>query len=353
MHSWLLAPSGTPTTCFSVIIPARNEAENIVGTLENLAAQNYPADAFEIIVVDDHSTDDTASLIESFAHRRQDPAVRLIRMADFHSDHTGAFKKQAIAEGIRQSRFEWIVTTDADCLRGPEWLKTIDFFIRENDPVMICGPVRLEDNKSLFQRMQALEFAGLVGTAGAALEGGFPMTCNGANLAYRRQAFYEAGGFSQVEHLNSGDDEMLMMKMHAKWPGRVRFLKNRYAMVTTPAQPTLRDFLQQRKRWVSKSRSHGVMHTLLLAFIYLFHALITVGLVGGIFSPPVLQAVLIAIVLKALADWPFLASVCKFLGKPKLALVYPLALLPQIFYVFFIGIYGNLGAYNWKGRRLR
>jgi cellulose synthase/poly-beta-1,6-N-acetylglucosamine synthase-like glycosyltransferase len=218
---------------------------------------------------------------------------------------------------------------------------------------MICGLVRLENDNSLFQKMQVIEFAGLVSLAGASLEGGLPMTCNGANLAYNKDVFYTVGGFAGIDALNSGDDEMLMMKMHRRSPGKVRFLMSRNAIVSTAAQPDLNAFLQQRKRWVSKSRSHGMGHTLLLTGIYLFHALIILGIAGSIFDLTLLIPVLGALAAKAFVEWPFIYLVCRFFNRPKLAYLYPIALLPQTFYVFVIGIYGNLGAYKWKGRTLR
>jgi cellulose synthase/poly-beta-1,6-N-acetylglucosamine synthase-like glycosyltransferase len=337
---------------FSIIIPARNEADVITACLDSIINQHYPTDSFEIIVADDHSNDNTAKIAETYASEHKEISIRALRIGEIKSVK-GAYKKEAIAESIKHAEYEWIITTDADCLQGSEWLSSLNDFILTCDPVMVCGPVCLEDNNSLFQRIQALEFAGLMGTAGASLEGGFPMTCNGANLAYSKKAFYDVGEFTGIDKFNSGDDEMLMMKMHKKWPGKVRFLKNQKSIVYTDPQPTLNSFLQQRKRWVSKSTSHGIWHSLVLLFVYLYHALIIIGLITSFFIPEILIPTLIAIVSKALIEWPFLYRVCTFLGKPKLAFLYPLALIPQTFYVFFIGIYGNLGAYKWKGRTLR
>jgi cellulose synthase/poly-beta-1,6-N-acetylglucosamine synthase-like glycosyltransferase len=345
--------SGEASGRFSIIVPARNEGLNIEACLAGLVAQNYPPDKFEIIVVDDYSGDNTGEIVTSFAATHSQFDVRLLRMSDIGNTSFTAYKKKAIAEGISRSKNEWIITTDADCFRGNNWLASIDSFVRKHNPVMICGPVRLENDHSLFQKMQVLEFAGVVSTAAAALEGGLPMTCNGANLTYNKEAFFTVGGFAGIDALNSGDDEMLMMKMHKRWPGKVRFVKHRDAIVYTPAQQDVRAFLQQRKRWVSKSRSHGIWHTLLLAGIYLFHALIVLGIIGAIINPGILIPVGFAVFAKAFLEWPFLYNVCLFFNRYKLAYLYPVALLPQTIYVFFIGIYGNLGTYNWKGRTLR
>ena len=101
--------------------------------------------------------------------------------------------------------------------------------------------------------MQTLEFSYLIGIGAAFIGNGRASTCNGANLAYRKDVFYQVGGFTGIDDLASGDDELLLQKVAERFAGRIGFLKHFDAVVYTHAKPTLADFLQQRRRWASKS----------------------------------------------------------------------------------------------------
>jgi len=338
---------------FSIIISARNEAPNIKDCLGDIIAQDYLSQNFEIIVVDDFSEDETATVIEQFATENPGFNMHLIKMSDQPVKENNSFKKAAITLAIGESRNPWIITSDADCRRGAKWLATIAAFIEENHAVMVSAPVCLKESDDFFDQAQSLEFMGLVGIGGGSIALKNPNMCNGANLIYKKDAFLEVKGFKGNNEIASGDDEFLMHKMFSKWPDKIFFLKNPEAIVYTKPETDLSSFIQQRKRWVSKSRKYSNKNiTAVLSGAWLFHLMLLICLVAGIFDWKYLVVFCIAFGLKLMAEYTFLKKVSDFFNREKLlGILIPAAFL-YIFYVLFIGIYGNFGGYKWKGRRV-
>src|SRR4029079_15835984 len=126
-----------------------------------------------------------------------------------------------------------IVTTDADCKHPLTWLKTIALFYEEKKPAFIAAPVALQNDSSVLQIFQALDFMTLQGITGASVHKKIHSMCNGANLAYSKKAFEEVGGFAGIYMIASGDDMLLMHKIYIRYPGKVMFLKSKDAIVQT------------------------------------------------------------------------------------------------------------------------
>src|SRR6185503_7722150 len=221
----------------SIIIPARNEENNIANLLEALQRQDYPKTLLEIIVVDDHSSDSTADIVKRF------PDVRLLKLED---DDINSYKKKAIENGIAAASGEWIITPDADCIPAPGWLQTIAAFKEKTNALFVVAPVALQCNSSIVQVFQAMDFLVLQGITGASVFKKFHSMCNGANLAYERKVFFEVGGFKGVDHIASGDDMLLMHKVAEKYPDRIHYLKSKAAIVSTLPMPSWRSFFNQR-----------------------------------------------------------------------------------------------------------
>jgi len=127
-------------TKFSIIIPARNEAQNIKALLDGILVNDYPTSLYEVIVIDDFSEDETAAIVKSFAQEN----INLISLADHihEGERINAFKKKALEVAIQQVKYDWIITTDADCLVLKDWLKTLDAFIQTHSQTqLIAAPV--------------------------------------------------------------------------------------------------------------------------------------------------------------------------------------------------------------------
>jgi cellulose synthase/poly-beta-1,6-N-acetylglucosamine synthase-like glycosyltransferase len=348
------SPGTTSSThFFSIIIPARNEEKNIVSCLKDIVDQDYPPVFYEIIVVNDDSSDNTAKVVDDFISLSDRKNIKLID-AEKPEAKFSAFKKRAIETGIKSSAGEWIITTDADTWRGNKWLSTISSFIAENDPVLISAPVAFHDEQTFFEMVQSLEFCGLIGIGAASIRNKYPNMCNGANLIYKRSVFDEVGGYKGIDHIASGDDELLMHKIFLQYKDKVKFLKSRKAIVTTKAAQTLKEFVHQRKRWAGKGRKYKLKNiTIILVLVYLFHLLILAGLIAGIFIDPLFWLAVVSLGLKSFFEAIFLQSVTSFFGKRRLMDYFIPAIPLYLLYINFIGVYANIGTFNWKGRKTK
>lgn len=336
------------STRVSILIAARNEEENIASAIEDILAQDYPAGLVELIVVDDHSTDKTAGIVSSYAGR----GVMLIRLNE--SEPLNSYKKKAISEAIKKASGELIITTDADCRMGPAWLKTIVSFYETKSFKLVSSPVAYFQEKNLFERMQTLEFLYLIGLGAASIGNKVPSTCNGANLAYRKDVFEELGGFKGIDDLASGDDELFLHKAALKYPDGIGFCKSREAVVYTQAKPDLREFLRQRRRWASKSTRYKNKSVVVLGVsIWFFNLLILLNFIAGFYDPAFWIPAFFALISKFLAETLFLFQMTCFIRRKSLLLYLPVLTILHIFYMIYIGLAGNSGKYMWKGRLVR
>ncbi|PAW92519.1 glycosyl transferase [Mucilaginibacter sp. MD40] len=335
----------TPVT---ILIAARNEAERIHLTIEDILAQDYPKHLTEIIIVDDHSTDDTANIIRGYAGR----GVKLLQLNE--DKPLNSYKKKAIAEAIGMSTGELMVCTDADCRMGTQWLSSVVSCYETRNPVMISSPVTYFEERSLFERLQTLEFSYLIGIGAAFIGNGRASTCNGANFAYRKDVFYEVGGFKGIDDLASGDDELLLQKVAEVYPHRIAFLKNRDAVVYTHAKHTLQEFLQQRRRWASKSTRYKDKKVVALAVcIWLFNLSLLVNAALGFYSITFLELFLVQFLLKYLIEVAFLLPITAFFKRPGLVSLLIILGPIHIVYFVYVGLLGNTRKYAWKGRVVR
>lgn len=337
------------STKVSVLIAARNEEENIGRTLDALVAQTYPKELFEVIVVDDHSDDSTADIVRRYADR----GVRLLQLDE--GDKLNSYKKLAIDKAIGLSTGDIIMTTDADCRMGKDWIKTIVQLFDKEDLVMISSPVAYHEEKSFFERLQTLEFMYLIGLGAAGIGNRHPTTCNGANFAYRKPVFYEVGGFKGIDDVASGDDELLLHKVARRYPHKIGFCKSYDAVVLTDAKPDLASFISQRKRWASKSTKYKDLSLVALGVVvWLFNLLMVMGTIQFFFLLPDYNAFfLMSLAVKCLAEWILLRPIVQFFRRPGLIyLLFPLTVV-HCFYFAFIGVAGNIGTYQWKGRNVK
>jgi hypothetical protein len=344
-----LAP-GQVAPLFSVLIAARNEAVALPHLLASLRAQTLAPALFEVLLIDDHSADGTAALVQAAA-RTAPFALRLITLPP---GRTG--KKAALAAAEAQARAPWVVCTDADCRPAPGWLASYAALLQAQPELhFISGPVRLTPGGAWFDGLLGLEFAGLVGVGAGCLARGRPTMCNGANLAYRRTTFHEVGGYADNLGLASGDDEFLLHKIHQRYPAGVRFLARAAAVVDTPAPATLRALLRQRVRWASKFPHYRPAAPRQLALLVVgANVSLALGLVLAISWPALWPWVAAGWVLKLGADawllWPMLGLLRR---RRWLAWLLPLQLLYAP-YALAVGLAGQRRqGYRWKGRQVR
>lgn len=332
-----------PATSVSIILPARNEEHKILHCLEAIGRQTYPSDKFEIIVVDDHSTDRTAAIASSAKY----PNLRVLSLPSEQ-----ARKKDAITEGIRNAKGELIITTDADCEMGPGWLDALVSYYEIAKPAMIVAPVLLKGERNFLQRVQGQEMTVLTACACASLYYHRPLLCSGANLAYEKRAFLEVDGFSGVDKTATGDDVFLMLKIFKRHPKRIAYLRSAGAVVYTEAELSVSGALRQRKRWASKTFSYGFSHITGVAVLIFFTNFLIVF--SGIMSAINLKFVFVPIVCfsaKFLVDLMLLYSASLFFNKKVNLTDFTLASLLYPAYVIFTGLISPVTNYSWKGRK--
>jgi cellulose synthase/poly-beta-1,6-N-acetylglucosamine synthase-like glycosyltransferase len=340
--------NSAPTTKVTILIAARNEEARINYTIDDILGQDYPKDLTEIIIVDDHSTDRTADIVRSYAGR----GVKLLQLNE--DKPLNSYKKKAIARAIGLSTGDLMVATDADCRMGNKWLSSIVSYFETGHPVMISSPVAYFEERGLFEYMQTLEFAYLIGIGASFIGNKRASTCNGANLAYRKDVFYEVGGFKGIDDLASGDDELLLQKVAERYPGRIGFLKLREAIVYTHAKHTLSEFLQQRRRWASKSTKYKDKKIVALAVgIWLFNLSLLVNAGLGFYNVYFLKLFALQFLLKYLFEIAFLLPITAFLKRTGLIALLLMLIPLHIIYFVYIGLMGNTRKYIWKGRLVR
>ena len=351
IKGWWALKNGQPLqsqfkTTVSVLVPVRNEEQHIANLLKDLIAQNYPIALFNIIIIDDHSTDQTATIVRSFSNSN----LRLLQLAI--EKPINSYKKRAIATAIATCDSELILTTDGDCRMGPDWIASIVSMFEQEHCQLISSPVAYHQEKSLAEKIQTVEFELLIAAGAACIQNKFPNTCNGANLAYTRAAYHAVGGFKGIDDLASGDDELLLHKMHKQFPDGLRFLKEPSAIVYTEAKGTLRSFYQQRKRWASKSVKYADKRmVLLVSIIYFFNLLIFIQAGLLFFTTANLGMFVILIGVKMGLDAILIFQSLSFFKKRRLLLLLPLVEIFYVIYILIIGIIANIGgAYEWKGR---
>jgi len=350
MYGWerALAQEVPPSAYFhsiAVIIPVRNEEANIQRLMGSLQSLHYPKEKLEMILVNDHSTDNTRLLLSEWVS----PQIKIINL---EKDVFG--KKPAITRGVESTVAEIIVTTDADCIYHPDWLQSVNLFFSNRQVQMAVGPVAIDQkkSKSFFATLQAIEFSSLIGSGASLLQFGIPAMANGANLAFRREAFVSVKGYEGNLHIASGDDEYLMRKIFQAFPAGVVFNNRTEAVTGTLPQPDLSAFFHQRFRWAGKWKrqtSQKVKWIAVLVFLFQLSFLLSMYLALG-------HNLLLARVLllaKAGLEGIFLWRVCQFLGV-RFSLL-PFALLQFVYpvYVVFTAIASLFFGFDWKGRKSR
>ena len=329
-------------TSVSVILAARNESQNILNVLGDLAGQDFPQNNFEVIICDDHSEDDTYTKSQDFISSHQLP-WKII-----HCIGTG--KKNALSEGIQKSSNPLILITDADIRLGNDWIKSITQEYCEHKPTMICGPVQAEGS-GFFGKLQMAELAGLAGISASGIFANRPMMCNGANMAFEREAYHRISGFKGSTHA-SGDDTQLLQKISSIQQGSIRFIKDRKSIVRTKVHNRIMDWFFQRRRWASKITTLSVTTILTAALAWITHALLLIQLIilplKGSY-----MLLLLLLSMKVLPEYVFLQSVGRFFNQ-QFSLLFLLVCQPfYCLYIALTGLLAGIGNQVWKGRTVK
>ncbi|MCK9219542.1 MAG: glycosyltransferase [Bacteroidales bacterium] len=343
-------PSQEFKTLVTIIVPVRNEVKHIFRILEEFRLQDYPSELFEVIVTDDFSEDNTLAFIKRFVDLFPEFPLKLITGKSLESLEYG--KKSAIERAQREAKGELIVCSDADTIRQSQWISSIVREYEQSKSQMILAPVSFRDEKSVFQKIQSLEFMGIMAVTAGSAAIGKPVMANGANLSYTKKSFQEIGGFKDNLQYASGDDQFLMSSISKKF-GRsaIGFLYQRQAIVQTWPEDSLKSFFQQRIRWISKGKGYRDPLIIGVAMVtYMVHFSLLAGMVFGFFSSSLFFISFFLWIGKILIDYPGVYIMARFFNKKEMLGYYFIAQVFQLFYVVFIGALGLVLPYRWKGR---
>jgi len=335
-------PADHSNLFITVVIPFRNEEKNLPVLLASLQKQSWRKESFEVIFIDDHSEDNSARIIKNSFEEN----YVIISLSDAE---TG--KKTALKNGFSKARGQMIVTTDADCSFGSDWLSSFAQCYISSKPAMIAGPVDFVKPVGFFEKIQNLEFLSLVGTGASSINSGYPIFCNAANMAFDKKEYQKLENPLFDKH-SSGDDVFLLHGF-AKAKKKIVYLNHRDSVVWTQPPAGISGFISQRKRWASKSRYYREPVSIITAIIVFITSLafLSTGF-ASFFSSVFLLPFLLIAGSKTIIDAIFLFQVTGFFNKRYLLwLLIPMQPL-YVVYVSFIGIFGNTGTINWKGRKI-
>lgn len=306
----------------TVVVACKNEEKNIARLLSNLSQQSYQH--FELIIVCDHSIDNTKQIIQSALNSF--PQLKLM-------ENVLRGKKEALKLGIKEAKYEFIVTTDADCIPTFLWLESIVDYYSRYKPDLIIAPVVMDTGDDLFDNLQSLEFCSLVASGAGAAGAGWPILCNGANLAFKKQIWLDAFN-DLLPEVQSGDDMFLLHSLKRKG-ANIHFLRSESAIVTTQPMPTLKQFIHQRLRWSGKSIYYQDRTTILIAILVFCMSLMPFVLLYSAQIYPKHYLLLAAfVVFKYMSDLFYLNKVKSFFQQEDNLWFYALVL--SIVYPFYV-----------------
>jgi len=343
-----------PKTKFSVIVPFRNETENLPQLLDSILQLNYPKLMFEVILVDDDSEDDSIEVINNIISKRPfDCAQGDIKIIK-NNRTSNSPKKDAITTAIKIAKYDWIITTDADCTLPKYWLDTFEECIQTNQPNCIVAPVTYNDGSSFLKRFQILDVLSLQGATIGSFGLRLPFLSNGANFAYRKSVFQSTNGFTGNDTLASGDDIFLLEKFKKVDSKKVFYLKSDKAIVTTKPVSNLKLLIQQRLRWASKTSHNPNWFSKLVGLVVFLGNLACIAILPILFFGYVKPRIAVAlVVIKLSIDFLLLFKTSRFFKQENVLFSYVWSCVFYPFFSVYIAILSLFKSYQWKGRTFK
>lgn len=324
----------------SIVVAARNEEKNILSCLGSLDKLIYPVNRLEIILIDDDSSDSTLKISSDFIHGKL--KFRVIHLEENDSAKLKG-KVRAMAEAIKLSSGEIILTTDADCIVHPLWAKTIaSYYVGK---VGVVNGYTSQTVKNSFSGMQAIDFIYLLFIAAGTINLGKPVSCIGNNMSFRKKAYEETGGFEKLP-FSVTEDFLLLNSIHKLNKYEVIYPLTKDSLVISKPVPTFRELFDQKKRWAvggidTPPIGIGLMFWSFLTNLFLL-------LTPFFFS----AAWLYLIILKVAIDYFVLLPVHQRLGLQKNLKYFPVF---QIYYILYVVFLPLTLIFNrkvvWKGRK--
>ncbi len=326
----------------AILIPFRNESENLDALLKSLSALDYPKELLEIILINDHSDDNYKKVIHSF--KDSFPfKITILSLPEKIKE-----KKSALIAGIKHSKAEIILTSDADCIFPIDWVQKMQAPFEIQDIQLVSGSVVFSSN-NIISKIFQMEFAPLIGVGAVSIDRGKPTMANGANLAFRKSTFEELKPYTDNLTVPSGDDIFLLQKIKSQYPNGIFFQKE--AVVKTIPPKNFKSFFAQRKRWAAKwSSTANLKDSLPALLIWSFHLMYITSFYYSLISNEFL-ILLPILIFKMLAEAVFIFFILKSQKQKFNLLSFAILQLVYSFYVVIFGLLANFGTYKWKERK--
>jgi len=348
----------------SVLIAARNEENNIGKCLASLVRpateqgdeagfQDYPVDKYEIVVVNDRSTDNTLNIIKEFQEKY--PNIHCLSIEIDPVDMTG--KQNAVNEGLKICKGEIILNTDADCVVSPSWISSMVDNFDEQTGLVMGYPVAHErhQKRRLFEKLQSLDLIYLVNYAAGCVGLGRAVSCIGNNYGFRRQVIDDIGGYENLGYTLTEDAALIQaVDKNTQW--KIDVARDKESVIITEPAESLKRLYNQRSRWILGGRDTKAHSMILMHLIFAYHLFLLmslpVGILFSIFSSKILllsllSCIFVKLSLDTILSWRILRKLGR-LDLLKFIVPYEGFL---VFYSVLVGI-GTMFAksVNWKGQ---
>ncbi|MFH0895065.1 MAG: glycosyltransferase [Bacteroidota bacterium] len=337
-------PSSIETKTITVIIPVRNEENNLAKCLDSLMNQDYPKDKFSVVVAENGSMDNTIEIAKKYAETFSNIYFfQVVCNAEMHA------KKKAITQAIGSSSSEYIILTDADCTHSPQWLSVMASRMEQKKCAMLSGPVISKNENGFVSKLIQLDHLSLMASGGASILSGRPLMCSAANLAFRREDFFVVEGYKGYETLSSGDDVFLMHNFKKK-KLNIDFIKSYDVIIETAGSSAISSFFSQRSRWASKSKHYPGFFPKAIALLVLFASVLVIASYILILLNPMQYLILLAVpILKMIVDFVFLFQASSFVRRKNLMWFFIPTFLLYPFYVLTTFVISIFSKPQWKG----
>lgn len=358
LKGWLKTPSHNtrkkdlPNSKATIVVSVRNEEANVVNCLKSILNQKIPANYFEIIVVNDFSTDRTLDEIAKVEAEN----LSVYRLREFFPPEYAQIpnKKRAITLAVSKAKYDVVITADGDCIYPEYWLLSMLQYYDRTKRKLITAPVNYVKKEGFWNDFLMMDLAAMIGVTAGSIAQSKPVMANGANMLFEKEAFYKVNGYEGNDHIPSGDDIFLLQKINHYYKDAVGFIKNDSAIAVTLPPATFSDFLQQRIRWTSKSSKMAdkkVKFVLLLNYLFCLIAFSTLFILP-FFDIVLLGAGLMILGLKMVVDFIFFSNILAFYNRTNLLKWLFAIELMHIVYVTVMGFLAIFGTYSWKGRKV-
>ncbi len=321
---------------YSIVVAARNEEENLPHLLDSLRELDYPADKFEIIISDDHSTDDTVAVARRYAYSL--PQLKIISAGE--NEKPG--KRAALTRGIEAAANNKILVTDADCLPGKDWLTVTDRYFTDNCDMLI-GPAPLIKRSGFFNGLSCFSNMRSMLLIESTYSYGHPVSAIARNLGFRKEAFIRQGGYASTEGSLGGDDDLLLRNF-LDHGFRVNYCDSPAAAVYSETHFAGKAFIKQKARHTQASKFYSKSSKWILALWHMPNIYAQSSLLFLPWYPEVSTVFLV----KVLFDMSLVLTLQKrnnYLFSPVEAVFY------QYFYEIFLIINyftSRFTKFNWK-----